>query len=257
MRPAAESLQDLVGMVGRAVGQDQLASGEFCDGSAHRGVRLQRRMIDFVYVSEIVVGTHAMLGHHATHRGAIAAVVVLLDPARFLRGYFEPGADELTDPCVDLMPQIDVMRIERVVEVEHPGIDVGESAGRFHDILLVVMPAQAGIQYTAAVERIHRRHGVLDHPLSRVMTAKSVDAKFAYHHGIAKRSALPPLLMSTAAKPIAARPRVPQSPCSLISNLLSRVQSWVVPPQFSALSLNLRARLSASTPSAKLKICFG
>src|SRR6267378_673608 len=77
------------------------------------------------------------------------------------------------------------------------------------------------------------------------------------HHGIAKRSVLPPLLMSTAAKPIAARPRVPQSPCSLISNLLSRVQSWVVPPQFSGLSLNLRARLSASTTSAKLKICFG
>src|SRR6266436_3613537 len=58
-------------------------------------------------------------------------VRISLRPARCLRGYFEPGADELTDPCVDLMPQIDVMRIERVVEVEHPGIDVGESAGGF------------------------------------------------------------------------------------------------------------------------------
>src|SRR6202521_1729296 len=62
------------------------------------------------------------------------------------------------------------------------------------------------------------------------------------HHGIAKRSVLPPLHMSTAAKPVTARPRVPQSPCSLTSNLLSRVQSWVVPPQFSGLSLTLRAR---------------
>src|ERR1700731_2096281 len=78
-----------------------------------------------------------------------------------------------------------------------------------------------------------------------------------FHHGIAKRSVLPPLLMSTAAKPVAAKPRVPQSPCSLVSNLFSRVQSGVAPPQFSGRSLNLRARLSPSTASAKLKICLG
>src|SRR6202165_54901 len=77
------------------------------------------------------------------------------------------------------------------------------------------------------------------------------------HHGIAKRSVLPPLDMSTAAKPVAAKPRVPQSPCSVVSNLLSRVQSCVVPPQFSGRSLNFRARFSASTASAKLKICLG
>src|ERR1022692_2799152 len=77
------------------------------------------------------------------------------------------------------------------------------------------------------------------------------------HHGIAKRSVLPPLDMSTAAKPVTARPRVPQSPCSLISNLLSRVQSWVVPPQFSGRSLTFSARFSPSTASAKLKICLG
>src|SRR5437879_4231632 len=79
----------------------------------------------------------------------------------------------------------------------------------------------------------------------------------ALHHGIAKRSVLPPPDMSTAAKPVTARPRVPQSPCSLISNLLSRVQSWVAPPQFSGRSLNLTARFSVSTASAKLKICLG
>src|SRR5438552_11858571 len=76
-------------------------------------------------------------------------------------------------------------------------------------------------------------------------------------HGIAKRSVLPPLLMSTAANPAVAKPRLPQSPCSVISNLLSRVQSCVVPPQFNGLSLTLIARLSASTASAKLKTCFG
>src|SRR5882757_651968 len=82
-------------------------------------------------------------------------------------------------------------------------------------------------------------------------------AKYFSDHGIAKRSVLPPLLMSTGAKPIAARPRVPQSPCSLVSNLLSRVQSCVSPPQFSGLSLYWMVRFSPSTASAKLKICLG
>src|SRR5579859_5366929 len=77
------------------------------------------------------------------------------------------------------------------------------------------------------------------------------------HHGIAKRSVLPPLARSTAAKPVAAKPRFPQSPCSLVSNLFSRVQSWVAPPQFSGLSLILMVRFWASTASAKLNTCFG
>src|SRR3954470_19863981 len=100
------------------------------------------------------------------------------------------------------------MRIQRVVEVEHPGVDMAE-------------------------------------------------ATFFFHHGIANRKVLPPLLMSTVANPVAARARVPQSPCSLISNLLSRVQSCVAPPQFNGLSLSLMARPSASIASAKLKICLG
>src|SRR5436305_12411210 len=75
------------------------------------------------------------------------------------------------------------------------------------------------------------------------------------NYGIAKRRVLPPLVMSTVANPVKARPRVPQSPCSLISNLLSRVQSLVGPPQFNVLSLNLTARASPSIPAAILKTC--
>src|SRR6202012_4051276 len=150
-------------------------------------------MIDLMHIGEIVVGAHAMLGHHAAHRGAVAPIVVLLNPARFFRGYFQPGADELADPLVDLLPQIDVMRVKRVVEIEHPGVDMVKGARGFC-------------------------------------------------HGIANRSILPPLDMSTGAKPAEARPRVPQSPCSLISNLLSRVQSSFVPPQFNGLSLRRMVR---------------
>ena len=34
------------------------------------------------------------------------------------------------------------------------------------------MPAKAGIQYAALVRINHKRHGILDHPLSRMMTAE-------------------------------------------------------------------------------------
>ena len=77
----AEPLQHRTGMVGRAVGQDQLAPRQFCDRRAHRRIGLQRRMVDLVHVGEIVVGAHAVLGHHAAHAGAVAAVIVLLDLA--------------------------------------------------------------------------------------------------------------------------------------------------------------------------------
>src|SRR5438067_7160075 len=89
-------------------------------------------MIDLMHIGEIIVGVHAVFGHHAAHGGAIAVVVVLLDPARLLRGYLEPCADELADPDIDLLPQVDVMRVQRVVEIEHPGIDMGEGAGCSH-----------------------------------------------------------------------------------------------------------------------------
>src|SRR5271168_4940323 len=83
------------------------------------------------------------------------------------------------------------------------------------------------------------------------------DDRRVSHHGNARRSVLPPFEMSTAANPVAAKPRLAQSPCSLVSNLLSRVQSGVAPPQFSGLSLYLMVRFSASTASAKLNTCFG
>ena len=141
MRPDAEPLQNLVGMVGRAVGQDQFAPGKFGDRRAHRRVRLQWRMIDLMHIGEIIVGAHAVLGHHAAHGGAIAAVVVFLDPARFLRRNLEPGGDELADPHIDLLPQVDVMRIKRVVEIEHPSVDIGEGAGGFFHRLTNPQPS--------------------------------------------------------------------------------------------------------------------
>src|SRR3954469_4557571 len=101
-------------------------------------------MIDLVDVGQIIVRVDAMLGHHAAHAGAVAAVVVLLDPAGFFRGDFQERADELADPRVDLLPQIDVVRVQRVVEIEHPGVDMREGAGGCHDSLSGSSPRTRG-----------------------------------------------------------------------------------------------------------------
>ena len=85
-------------------------------------------MIDLMHVVEVVVRLHAVLDHQAAHRGAVALVVVLLQPERLLVGDLEEVRDVVADAAVDLLPEIDVMRIERVVEVEHPGLDMVEDA---------------------------------------------------------------------------------------------------------------------------------
>src|SRR5260370_42281629 len=90
----------------------------------------------------------------------------------------------------------------------------------------------------------------------QILSRRPSESRDDGDHGIAKRSVLPPLDISTGAKPVTARPRVPQSPCSLISNLLSRVQSSLVPPQFNGFSLNFSVRFFAFHASAELKTCL-
>jgi hypothetical protein len=40
------------------------------------------------------------------------------------------------------------------------------------------MPAQAGIQYAAAIERNHRRYGILDHPPEPVIGRRAAPTRW-------------------------------------------------------------------------------
>jgi hypothetical protein len=91
-------------MIHRAVGEDQLAAGQLCDRSPHHRIGLQRRVVNLVHISQKVVRADAVLGHHAAHGGAVAAIKILLDAARFLRRHFEEISHELADPRIDLLP---------------------------------------------------------------------------------------------------------------------------------------------------------
>ncbi len=117
-----------VGMRLGAVGEDQLAAGKLLDRGAEHRVGLQRRVVDVVHVAQELVGLHAVLGHQAAHRGAVALVVVLLQLERGVAVELEEIHDVAADALVHLLPQVQMMRIKRVVEVEDPGLDVGELA---------------------------------------------------------------------------------------------------------------------------------
>ena len=85
-------------------------------------------MIDLVHDFEKLVRLEPVLLHQAAHRRAVAPVIILLQPKRFVVGDFEKIDDVVADAFVDLLPEIEMMRIKRVVEVEHPGIDALETA---------------------------------------------------------------------------------------------------------------------------------
>src|ERR1700736_3109670 len=70
-----------------------------------------------------------MLNHQAAQRGAVAAVVVLLDAKGFLGTNRQELTNKIANAVIDLLPQIEVMGIERIIEIKHPGLDLPKPAG--------------------------------------------------------------------------------------------------------------------------------
>src|SRR5215472_9094262 len=85
-------------------------------------------MIDGVHEIEKPFGFKPVLDHQPAHRSPVATVIVLLHAKRLLWAQIEEVRDEVANPYVDLLPQVDVMGVERVVEIEHPGVDMVEAA---------------------------------------------------------------------------------------------------------------------------------
>ena len=81
-------------------------------------------MVDLMHDFEKFVRFEPVLLHQAAHGGAVAPVIVLLQAERLVVADLEEFDDVVADADVDLLPQIEVMRVERVVEIEHPGLDL-------------------------------------------------------------------------------------------------------------------------------------
>jgi hypothetical protein len=115
------------GVAARAVGQDDLATWKLLYRVIQGRIRLERGLIDLMHEIEKIIRPHAMLGHHPAHGSAVALVIVLLQPERFFMGDFQEIRDVVADAFVHLLPEIDVVRVKRVVEIEDPGLNVLEA----------------------------------------------------------------------------------------------------------------------------------
>ena len=73
-------------------------------------------------------GRKPVLDHQAAQRRAVAAVIILLNAKCLVGRDLEKFPDEIPDALVDLVPEVAMMRVERVVEVEYPCVHMGEPA---------------------------------------------------------------------------------------------------------------------------------
>ncbi len=122
----AEAIEDAqrIGLV--AVGEDELAARQLRDRGGERGVGLQHVHLDRMDIGEEVVRIDVMFRHQPGQRRAVAVEIVLLQPARLVPRQLQQPRDIIGHPLVDLREQVRARRIERVVQIEDPGVDMGE-----------------------------------------------------------------------------------------------------------------------------------
>ena len=128
--PDFEPAHHRIGVRPRAIGKDQLAPGQLADRGAELRIWRQRRVIDLMDHFEKFVRLKPVLLHQAAHRRAVAPVIILLQAERLVMADLQEIGDVVANALVDLVPQVEMMRIKRVVEIEHPGRDSAEPARR-------------------------------------------------------------------------------------------------------------------------------
>ncbi len=72
-------------------------------------------------------GIDLMLGHQPGQRGAVRMEIALLDAECLFAVHAQQVADEGGHALVDMREQIGARRIERIVQIEDPGVDMGKS----------------------------------------------------------------------------------------------------------------------------------
>ena len=140
----AEPLAGAQRMVARAIGEDQLAAGQRRDAGGERHVGLDRSAVDVMDEAQELRRIDAVFVDQPTQSGAMLAVIEFLQRARRHAIEAKHAGHEDRHAIVDARPQIAVGRIKRVVEVEHPCIDMGETLGqafRRHHQRLISVPA--------------------------------------------------------------------------------------------------------------------
>ena len=112
------------GMPARAIGIDKFATRQGSDGFGEVRRFRQWRQINLVDMIEKFIRRHTVHGHQAIKRRAMLGIILLLARTGFVARQMQKPGDEIRHPLVNLSEQIAFCRVERVVEVEHPGVAI-------------------------------------------------------------------------------------------------------------------------------------
>jgi hypothetical protein len=122
----AQAGQHAAGIRRIAVGEDQLAAGQRRHRAHQPPILGNRVHLDIVDEIEEFVRIDAVGSHQPRQGRAMLPEIALLNRPRLDRIDAEKPFDERRHPLVDQPEQVRRRRVERVVEIEDPGIDVGK-----------------------------------------------------------------------------------------------------------------------------------
>jgi hypothetical protein len=122
-----------LGMAAIAIGEDEFAARQCPDLRAEGRVRRKMRVVDIVHLLQKIVRVDAVPDHQPVQRRAVVAIKLFLQRARLIARQFKQFRHIGRHAHVDLGEQVRVMRVKRIVEVEHPVADAGE-VGRFGNL---------------------------------------------------------------------------------------------------------------------------
>ncbi len=131
----SQTRQDFASELSAIVCENEPASRQALKGRTQFGVRFERQRFDVVDLRMISVGVHAMMLHHACQRDTVVTQIFLLDREGFVARQAQVALHEAADAVFDVLRGRRIQPIERVVEVEDPGLDVPEIWPWRHDLL--------------------------------------------------------------------------------------------------------------------------
>jgi len=122
--PNAKPRQNPIGVRVVCARENQFSAWERSQGQVQFWIGRKQGDVDVMNKIKIVLGVGRMVGHHAAQGAAMIAVV--LAPYVFGRTRFEIecAGHEFGDSRADLLEETALRRIERVVEIENPLVDM-------------------------------------------------------------------------------------------------------------------------------------
>ena len=123
-----------LGVAQRAIGVDDFTPGQSRQCGGENGIGRHAGEIDFVHIAQEVVGVDPVDRHQPAQGRAVLAEIGLLQPERRFGRQVQAIGDEAGHQCMNLVEEPAGSGVERVVEIEDPGLDLGQrpAGGRWH-----------------------------------------------------------------------------------------------------------------------------